>query len=192
VAERKNCSEEEAGEFLKSLRKQPKDTADQKRKRSAWAKRVDRFVSCRTLARPGKQGESPVTEQGEVNEKRRHQRLELEVEVIVRTDSELFPGRTHDISEFGMSAVLPVELRNGEEVELQIRLPSATETIRAIVRHRNVFRHGFEFVQPLHGIFSNDAITGGPHDKLTYFDLSPAGFPEQLIHPRATKKKLQQ
>ena len=52
-----------------------------------------------------------------------------------------------------MSAILPVELH----VELQIRLPRAAETTRAIVRHRNVYRHGFEFVQPLHGIF--EAIT---------------------------------
>lgn len=73
----------------------------------------------------------------------------MEVEVIVRTDSALLPGRTHDISEFGMSAIVPIELRDGEEVELQIKLPSATQTVRGIVRHRNVFRHGFEFVQPL-------------------------------------------
>ena len=88
----------------------------------------------------------------DVREKRRHERLEMEVEVIVRTDSAMLPGRTQDVSESGISAILPVELREGEEVELQIRFPLATETIRAVVRHRNVFRHGFEFVQPLHGI----------------------------------------
>jgi len=82
----------------------------------------------------------------------------MEVEVIVRTDSALLPGRTQDISESGMSAILPVELREGQEVELQIRLPRAAETTRAIVRNRNVYRHGFEFVQPLHGIF--EAVTG--------------------------------
>src|SRR5579864_8479081 len=87
------------------------------------------------------------------------QRFELEVEVTVCTDSGLFPGRTHDISESGMSAILPAELREGQEVELQIRLPGSTETIRAIVRHRNVFRHGFEFVQPLHAILWNEAVT---------------------------------
>jgi hypothetical protein len=102
-----------------------------------------------------------VNERGEVREKRRYQRLELKVDVIVRTDSALLPGRTQDISEYGMSAILPVELREGQEVELQIRLPSGTHTIRAIVRHRNVFRHGFEFVQPLHGIVRNEAVTGG-------------------------------
>jgi PilZ domain len=101
-----------------------------------------------------------MTEPEEVKQRRRHQRLELEVELTVRTDGGVFPGRTHDISESGMSAVLPVELREGEEVELQIRLPRATETIGAIVRHRNVFRHGFEFVLPLHGIFRNEPITG--------------------------------
>lgn len=99
-----------------------------------------------------------MSEAKEVREKRRHQRLELDVEVTVRTGYALLPGRSQDISESGMSAILPVELREGEEVELQIRLPSATTTTRAIVRHRNVFRHGFEFVQPLRGIF--EAATG--------------------------------
>src|SRR5258708_35869162 len=106
------------------------------------------------MAGPAKE-RGPVNEIGEVREKRRHQRLELKVEVIVRTDSALLPGRTQDISECGMSAILPVELREGQEVELQIRLPSGTHTIRAIVLHRNVFRHGFKFVQPLHAIFRN-------------------------------------
>ncbi len=95
---------------------------------------------------------------GEAREKRRHERIEMEVEVIVRTDSALLPGRSHDISESGMSAILPVELREGQEVELQIRLPRADANTRAVVRHRNVFRHGFEFAQPLHGIF--EAVTG--------------------------------
>jgi hypothetical protein len=107
-----------------------------------------------------------VNDLGEARENRRHQRIEMEVEVIVRTDSAVLPGRTHDISESGMSAILPVELHEGEEVELQIRLPRATETTRAVVRHRNVFRHGFEFVQPLHGILGNDSS-----------DLSAATFP---------------
>lgn len=87
----------------------------------------------------------------------RHERIEMEVDVIVRTGSALLPCRTHDISESAMSAILPVELHEGQEVELQIRLPRAAETTRAIVQNRNVYRHGFEFVQPLHGIF--EAIT---------------------------------
>jgi hypothetical protein len=124
IADRNNCSEEEAADSLNTLRQRNQNNAQQER--------------------------CPVNEGGEVREKRRYQRLELNVDVIVRTDSALLPGRTQDISECGMSAILPVELREGQEVELQIRLPSGTQTIRAIVRHRNVFRHGFEFVQPLH------------------------------------------
>jgi hypothetical protein len=108
-----------------------------------------------------------VNDLGEAREKRRHERIEMEVEVIVRTDSALLPGRTHDISEFGMSAILPVELREGQEVELQIRFPQANANTRAIVRHRNVFSHGFEFVQPLPGIFRNDVIADGLDDTLT-------------------------
>jgi PilZ domain len=99
----------------------------------------------------------------------------LEVEITVRTDNGLFPGRTHDISESGMSAALPVELREGEEVELQINFPKATANTRAIVRHRNIYRHGFEFVQPLHEILRNDE--GRSADTLTYFDLSRAIVP---------------
>jgi len=97
-----------------------------------------------------------VTELGEAKQRRRHERIELEVEVIVKTGSALLPGRTQEISESGMSAILPVELLNGEEVALQIKLPSGTKTCRAIVRHRNIFRHGFEFAAPMHGIFGND------------------------------------
>ena len=89
-------------------------------------------------------------------ERRRHRRHELEVEVIVRTDRALVPGRSQEISESGMSAILPVELREGEKVELQIRLPGTTATVRAVVRHRNVFRHGFEFEQALPGIVANE------------------------------------
>ena len=58
-----------------------------------------------------------------VTERRRHRRIELEVEVTVRTEGALIPGRSQEISEYGMSAIVPVELREGESVELQIKLP---------------------------------------------------------------------
>lgn len=93
-----------------------------------------------------------MSERWEERQRRRHERVELEVEVIVRTGSALLPGRTQDISESGMSAILPVELLTGEEVGLQIKLPSGIKTCRAIVRHRDTFRHGFEFVHATPGI----------------------------------------
>src|SRR5260370_40109445 len=130
--------------------------------RRSW-RQLQRTVGCQCAPRSLldlQKERCPVNEIGEVREKRRYQRLELNVDVIVRTDSALLPGRTQDISEYPMSAILPVELREGQEVEQEIRLPSATQTVRATVRHRNVFRHGCEFAPPLHGIVRNEAVTG--------------------------------
>ena len=82
------------------------------------------------------------------------------MEVMVRTEREWVPGRIQEISEAGMSAILPVQLTEGDRVELQIRLASATASTHATVRDRNVFRHGFEFVQPLHAMVESEAVTG--------------------------------
>src|SRR5579864_9444594 len=89
--------------------------------------------------------------------KRRHRRIALEVDVLVLTNGAMLPGRTQDISESGMAAIFPVELHEGAEVELQIKLPAGTQTVRAIVRNHNVYRHGFEFAQPLHGFMVSEA-----------------------------------
>ena len=58
------------------------------------------------------------------------------------------PGRTLDVSETGISAVLPVELLIGEAVRLEIRSRLEPVTVGAVVRNRNVFRYGFQFEQP--------------------------------------------
>lgn len=55
-------------------------------------------------------------------ERRRHQRHELEVDITIRTERAIIPGRSLEISESGMSAILPVELRAEERVELSIKL----------------------------------------------------------------------
>jgi hypothetical protein len=86
----------------------------------------------------------------EKTENRRHRRLEWETEVTIRSTNESLPGRTLDISESGMSALLPTELEVGEIVDLDVKTPIALATGRAVVRNRNFFRHGFEFLQPLH------------------------------------------
>ena len=84
-----------------------------------------------------------MTQLWKERQKRRHQRIALEVEVLVATNGAMLPGRTQDIWESGMAAISPVELHEGAEVALQIKLPSGTQGVRAIVRHRNVYRHGF-------------------------------------------------
>jgi PilZ domain-containing protein len=81
-----------------------------------------------------------------------HQRRELQAEVTIHSESGSVSGRSLDISESGMAAILPVELPTGKAVELEIKLLTASAVARAIVRNRSVLRHGFEFVQPLHNI----------------------------------------
>jgi hypothetical protein len=89
---------------------------------------------------------------------RRHERLALETEVTIYSESGMIPGRTLDISESGMSAILPVELQIGETVELRIKLPITVATASAVVRNRNVFRHGFEFLQPMHDVVWHETV----------------------------------
>lgn len=91
---------------------------------------------------------------GTRTETRRSQRVRLEVDVTIYSrKAGLVPGRTVDIGEFGVSAVIPVELGIGETVKLEFKaaldLPLVEPIIlEAIVRNRNVFRYGFEFEQP--------------------------------------------
>lgn len=103
---------------------------------------------------------SPVDQQeiehNKISENRRHRRFELETDVRIRSANGFLPGRTLDISASGMAAILPVELQVGEIVELNIKLPIALAASRAVVRNRNVFRHGFEFLQPLHDVVRHE------------------------------------
>ena len=93
------------------------------------------------------------------NERRRHRRLPLEADVSVRSGGGLVPGRSLDVSESGMSVILPFELPVGQVVELTVKLPIAVATTRAVVRTRNILRHGFEFLQPLHDIVPHGAAS---------------------------------
>lgn len=79
---------------------------------------------------------------------RRFPRFPVEVDANVYSKKNgLAPGRTVDISESGISAVVPVELSIGETVKMDIRFPLESATVTAVVRNRNVFRYGFEFDQ---------------------------------------------
>jgi len=51
-----------------------------------------------------------------------------------------------DISESGIAAMLTLEAPVGEVVELEFALPSGPVAIHALVRQKNAFRYGFEFV----------------------------------------------
>jgi hypothetical protein len=80
---------------------------------------------------------------------RRHPRCELNVEIKIysRTAGLLF-GRTLEISEGGLSAMLKIEAPLNEIVHLEFRLRLGFVAVRALVRHRNAFRFGFQFFEP--------------------------------------------
>jgi len=73
--------------------------------------------------------------------------MPLETDITIRSKlSGLVPARTIDISNSGISAILPIELAIGETVELDLKVPSRpARRLTAIVRSRSAFRHGFEF-----------------------------------------------
>jgi hypothetical protein len=80
-------------------------------------------------------------------EARRHPRYALQVDVrIYPRNSPLVRGYSVDISESGISAMLRVEEPLGEVVRLEFTLPLGDVDVHALVRQRNAFRYGFQFI----------------------------------------------
>lgn len=94
---------------------------------------------------------SPKPAPGSTN-KRRHQRVPLDVRMMVRVTTSAvttrFKARSVDISESGLACRLPEDLLDGQAVMLEFALPLCPESfkVQAVVRHRRGSRHGFEFV----------------------------------------------
>lgn len=81
-------------------------------------------------------------------EARRHPRFRLETDVrIYARNSPVVRGQTVDISESGISAMLMMEVPIGEVVRLEFSLPLGEVEVHALVRQRNAFRYGFQFVE---------------------------------------------
>jgi hypothetical protein len=78
----------------------------------------------------------------------RHEpRFKLEVDISIRTRScGVLAGYTVDISESGISAMLKIEVPLSEIVELGFMLPIGCVKIPAMVRQRDAFRYGFQFI----------------------------------------------
>jgi len=78
---------------------------------------------------------------------RRQPRFKIEADIRLKSRTcGMLKGRTVDISESGIAAMLTIEAPLGEVVELTFTLPFGPVTIHARVRQRNAFRYGFEFV----------------------------------------------
>jgi len=80
---------------------------------------------------------------------RHHPRFQLDVEisVLVRGQPRL-RGRTVDISQSGIAAMLRLEVEMGTVAELEFELPQEKISALAVVRQRSAFRYGFQFVDP--------------------------------------------
>jgi hypothetical protein len=74
-------------------------------------------------------------------------RFKLDANLKIHCGTELLSGYALDISESGISAMLP-EVSMGEIVDLDFELLLGPVSVRAVVRERNAFRYGFQFVQP--------------------------------------------
>jgi PilZ domain len=83
---------------------------------------------------------------------RRFVRYRTELPLIVRVLGQdgymRVHGRCFEINDSGLGAVVTSEFRPGEMVSLELSLPEVPEIqiMRAVVRHRMGFLHGFEFV----------------------------------------------
>ncbi|HLZ42849.1 MAG TPA: PilZ domain-containing protein [Candidatus Sulfotelmatobacter sp.] len=79
---------------------------------------------------------------------RRHPRYKLEVDIRVYPhNGPVVRGRTADISESGISAILKIEVPVGEVVRLEFSLPLGDVEVHAMLRQRSAFRYGFQFVE---------------------------------------------
>jgi hypothetical protein len=79
---------------------------------------------------------------------RRKPRFKLAVDVSINSwTCGVLKGYTVDISESGLAAMFTIEVPVGEVVELNFTLPLGPVTIYAIVRQRNAFRYGFQFLE---------------------------------------------
>ena len=83
-------------------------------------------------------------------EARRHPRYRLEIDVrVYPRNVQVVRGHSVDISESGMSAMLREEVAVGEVLRLEFTVPAGQVAIHALVRQRNAFRYGFEFLEAI-------------------------------------------
>jgi hypothetical protein len=74
--------------------------------------------------------------------------LPLTVTVLRQDGYARLQGRCHEIAEAGLGGVISTALVAGEVVSLEFSIPDVPEplVLRAVVRHRAGFVHGFEFI----------------------------------------------
>ena len=76
-------------------------------------------------------------------------RFLLDIRVVIRA-GEILHGRSKDLGEGGLGAVIPGNIAIGQVVELEFQLPTSNEplTLQAEVRYGQGFQYGFRFLHP--------------------------------------------
>ena len=76
-------------------------------------------------------------------------RFLLDIRLLIRA-GEILHGRSKDLGEGGLGAVIPGNIAIGEVVEVEFQLPMVNEplTLKAEVRYRQGFQYGFRFLHP--------------------------------------------
>ena len=101
----------------------------------------------RNEATPATQDHISREERSPLPDARRHPRFQFETDIkIYSRATGLLTGHTVDISESGISAILKIEAPLYRMVQLEFKLPDGPVRIQAVIRQRNAFRYGFEFV----------------------------------------------
>lgn len=79
---------------------------------------------------------------------RRSPRFKLETDIrVYARNRAVIRGHTVDISESGIAAMILDEITLHEVVRLEFSLPAGEVEVLALVRQRNAFRYGFEFIE---------------------------------------------
>lgn len=106
---------------------------------------------------------------------RRHPRFKLETELrIYVRESPVVRAHTVDISESGISAMLKVEVPLGAVVRLEFDLPLGSVEVPALVRQKNAFRYGFQFLETS----TAQETIGRTCRQLALQQSSPGHFPD--------------
>lgn len=72
----------------------------------------------------------------------------LDVRLLIRTENDVLHGRTKDLGEGGLGAVIPGNIHIGDVITVELQMPFDGEPIslQAEVRYRQGFQYGFRFL----------------------------------------------
>jgi TonB family protein len=95
---------------------------------------------------------------------------------------ENLPGRSTDISERGVGAVVAGEMTVGQQVAVEMRLPNVGVPLRAraLVRNQSRFRCGLEFV----------GLSAEQREMIRYWIYRASSVPADVERPADSEKKL--